>query len=403
MGQVRWASCTMAVATVLVMSGGQLARADVASDKPAAIVVYPLVAVDANRDTVIRLTNTSQTAPINVHCFYLDANSHCSNDGDICTSDPSSCGSGATCVPGWQETDFDVVLTVGQPIQWKASKGLADADLPLEFGFCALNQFRPCGSDDDCLPANGGPGGKCTQSNAGTRVPPVAENPFEGELKCIAVDNTGTPVGRNDLKGEGLIETLTSTNFDVASYNAIGIQAKSGATFGNVLVLGGTSAEYNGCPNILILDHFFDEAQDPVPGSHNTIDTHLVLVPCTEDLLNQVPGSAVVQYLVYNEFEQRFSTSKKVACFQDLELCNIDTPDCSRSIFNVAVSGTLSGQTRMNPIGVAPLPSGLLGVAVEHHIDDTDSGLDRSAAFNLHMSGDRTAADTITIPQPPGF
>ena len=34
------------------------------------------------------------------------------------------------------------------------------------------------------------------------------------------------------------------------------------------------------------------------------------LVPCANDYLRQIPGDAVVQYLVYNEFEQRFSTSR---------------------------------------------------------------------------------------------
>ena len=35
MGQVRWAGWTMAIATALVVAGTQVARADVASDKPA--------------------------------------------------------------------------------------------------------------------------------------------------------------------------------------------------------------------------------------------------------------------------------------------------------------------------------------------------------------------------------
>ena len=47
MGQVRWAGWTMAIATALVISGGQGARADVASDRPAAIVVYPKIVVDS--------------------------------------------------------------------------------------------------------------------------------------------------------------------------------------------------------------------------------------------------------------------------------------------------------------------------------------------------------------------
>src|SRR5438093_1114805 len=91
MGQVRWAGWTVAIATALVISGGQVVRADIQSDRPAAIVLYPDVDVDGsnNVDTVIRLTNTNQSSPIDVHCFYTDANSHCSGgsaDGQVCTN-----------------------------------------------------------------------------------------------------------------------------------------------------------------------------------------------------------------------------------------------------------------------------------------------------------------------------
>jgi len=428
MGQVRWAGWTMAIVTALVTSG-VAARADIASDKPAAIVIYPKVAVSSGRvtDTVIRLSNTNQTTPILAHCFYLDANSHCSGgsaEGSICTDDPKVCVSGGVCLPGWQEVDFRVRLTGGQPIEWKASDGLLGGrtctdtgkpckiagdcsatasctlGIPLTTGVCQRNPSRSCGTDDDCNPF---PGGSCTQSNSGTRIPGVPEDRFVGELKCIAIDESGVPVPRNDLKGEALLETsvgadgLVEANLDVASYNAIGIQA-TGIVSGdpNVLTLGGDPAvaEYNGCPNFLILNHFFEDADDPVPGSSSEIQTNVVFVPCSEDLLRQIPGAAVVQYLVFNEFEQRFSTSKSVTCFQDTRLCKLDTPDCSRSIFNVNTAGTLTGQTRINPIGKAPLPSGLLGIAVESHVNDQT----RSAAFNLHMQGARDAADTITIP-----
>ena len=411
MGQVRWAGWTMAVATALGISGIQVARADIQSDRPAAIVVYPRIEVDSGEtesgeavNTEIRLTNTNLTAPTLAHCFYLNANSHCSggpNDGAICTSDPSICSGLSFCVPGWQEVDFNILLTPGQPIQWDARDGLADEDLPLPTGVCINHPVSACGTDSDCTLFPGL--AKCTPSNGGTRIPPVPEDPFIGELKCIEVDANGVPVAQNDLKGEALLEEIetppSAPDFDVASYNAIGIQSTGAGPSGdpNVLTLGGPNPEYNGCPNYLILNHFFYDADDPVPGTDAFIETTLTLVPCSEDFLRQIPGVAVVQYLVFNEFEQRFSTSKAVKCFQDIELCNIDTSNCERSIFSVGVSGTLTGQTRINPIGVPPLPSGLLGVAKEEHISNS-SDHDRSAAFNLHMQGAREAADTITLP-----
>jgi len=391
MRQVRWAGWTVAIATALALSGGQVVRADVKSDSPAAIVVYPDVEVNSseNLDTLIRLTNTNVSKPTLAWCFYVDANSHCSGgtfDGDNCTNDNTIC-TGGSCVPGWSETDFRINLTPNQPIQWLASKGLADDDLPLKSGRCRLNQFRSCGVDSDCTLFI--PGDTCTQSNAGTRIPPVPEDSFLGELRCIEIDSNGVPLARNDLKGEALIETASTTDIDVASYNAIGIEATgNGPADPNILTIGpGSDGEYNGCPNYLILNHFFDEAEDPVPHTDGSeITTDLVLVPCSVDYLRQIPGTAVVQYLVFNEFEQRLSASKTVTCFQKIQLCNIDTPQCSNSIFNVGVFGTLTGQTRLLPQG-----SGLIGVAIEHHDEST-------AAFNLHMQGARANADIIVVP-----
>ena len=409
MGQVRWAGWTMAVATALSISGAQVARADIQSDRPAAIVVYPRIEVDTRFgesdetiNTEIRLTNTNQSAAVLAHCFYLNANSHCSggpHDGSICTNDPSVCTGLSFCVPGWQEVDFRIQLTPGQPIEWDAGDGLADDYLPLPTGVCLNHPVSTCGADSDCTLFPGPP--KCTPSNGGTRIPPVPEDPFIGELKCIEIDANGVPVAQNDLKGEAILEEIETDppDFDVSSYNAIGVQATGAGPTGapNVLTLGGPNPEYNGCPNYLILDHFFYDADNPVPGTDAFIETTLTLVPCSEDFLRQIPGTAVVQYLVFNEFEQRFSTSKAVQCFQDIELCNIDTSNCSRSIFNVNVSGTLTGQTRINAIGVPPLPSGLLGVAKEEHISNSEDH-DRSASFNLHMQGARSDADVITIP-----
>lgn len=404
MGQVRWAGWTMAIATALVISGGQGARADVASDRPAAILVYPKIVVNSafGVDTVIRLTNTSTTAPINVHCFYVDANSHCTNNGSICCANPgplcsrpSTCSAGGTCAPGWVETDFNIALTVGQPIEWEAGDGLANSDLPLPSGVCTGNQFWHCGTDATCAQYGFG---TCTASNVGTRIPPVAEDPFVGELKCIAVNDLmdEVPIASNDLKGEAKIETSNTSDLDVASYNAIGIQATAAdgtLITDNPLVLGpGSAGDYNGCPNVLILDTFFDLANDPISGE--LITTDLTLVPCSEDFLRQVGGSATVQYLVYNEFESRLSTSRLVNCFQEIELCKIDTTQCPRSIFAAGLEGTLTGQIRINPVNnpTSQLPSGLLGVAIESH-DATSS-----AAFNLHFAGARGTADYITLP-----
>jgi hypothetical protein len=233
----------------------------------------------------------------------------------------------------------------------------------------------------------------------------VPEDPFVGELRCIAIDpGTGQPVPRNELKGEGQVISTTAQNLDVAGYNAIGIRA-TGNSDGdpNQLTLGpGVNGEYNGCPNYLIVNHFFDFAQNPAPNTNAVIDTRLVLVPCSADYRRQVPGQAVAQYLVFNEFEQRFSTSRTVRCYQDIPLSRIDTQNRARSIWNVAVAGTLAGQTRVNPIGVGSanppgIASGLLGIAVETHTVP-GAPVQKSAAVNVHMSGMREAPDVMIMP-----
>ena len=86
MGQVRWASWTVAIAAALATASLAVAQElrGIASDKPAAIVLYPKVTVDTDIgvDTIIRMANTNPSSPTDAHCFYLNANSHCSG-GDF--------------------------------------------------------------------------------------------------------------------------------------------------------------------------------------------------------------------------------------------------------------------------------------------------------------------------------
>jgi hypothetical protein len=379
------------LAMALVAVGARPATADVTSDRAAAILEWPSVVYaedsfagitvpGAVLNTIIQLSNTS-TDPVHVHCFYENANSHCTNTGQVCGTAEECCLPGAgcgVCLPGWNETDFHIQLTPRQPMGWLASDGVSGYDIvpPKSFGTFAIDGVN-----------NFGIGGS---SNAGSRVPPVPEEPFLGALRCIVVNADGIPVDRNVIKGEGTIQLNVDNEFiTVGKHSAIGIQAIEGAVNDdNVLVLGGPDAEYNGCPNFLILNHFFDFAEDPVTDDGSQISTVLEMVPCSEDYLRQIPGAAAVQYLVYNEFEQRFSTSKPFQCKQFSLISNIDTTQNDRSIFSAGVAGTLTGQTRINSV----LGSGLLAVA--HEIHD-EGGL---ADFNVHFQGDRANPDFIVLP-----
>jgi hypothetical protein len=363
-------------------------RADVISDQAAAILVFPKLVVDTASppatdrgrvDTLIRISNTSDT-PISMWCFYVDVTPQCSNLSGSCL-EPITCT--GICQQYWQETDFRVNLTARQPVAWLASQG---ATLCAEGG----------SSDVPCLPlSQTGQIGFMGQTNDGSRIHPVPEDPFVGELKCVAVDADFLPIERNDLAGEVEIVRSNPDGVDVDAYNAIGIQATAGVRNNgdNTLVIGGPNAEYDGCPSILILDHFFDGADDPVSGQEVT--TGLTLVPCTEDFLTQNPITTSVQFLVFNEFEQRFSTGRLVQCIQDLKISNIDVrgnPD--RSIFSAAVAGTLTGQTRIQGVPDDDTAHGhtLLGVAEEFRAGGG------TAAFNLHFQGTRPQADFIYLP-----
>ncbi len=377
------------------------ARADVTSDRAAAILVMPKLIFDSRgrfnlnadpTDTEIQITNVSNQS-VNVRCFYVNANSHCSNSPEnVCftTADCQVYGRGGLCFEGWIETDFEFTLSPRQPIVWRISEGLFT--LPL--------------AD--------------TGQNSGS-IPAVSEDPFFGELKCVEVDENNAPIDRNDLKGEATIVAVStgeSRTVDARGYNAIGIQAVEGANDGdNTLILGGEAPEYNGCPSVLILDHFFDDAVEPIDGDY--LKTHLTLVPCSENFVLQDVAlfDTTVQFLVFNEFEQRFSASRKLRCFKEFELCALGTqldrriPDddiradansCQRSIFSGIVACTLTGQTRILGVddGSPDHGNGVLAVAEEFFRTDADNLLSVRAtdAFNLHQAGERATEDFIQLP-----
>jgi hypothetical protein len=411
---LRGVALAVAAAVVLVSPG----RAEIASDQPAAILVFPKLLVDTSAspqtprgpvDTLIRISNTSET-PIRLHCFYVNANGHCPNaPATICDpydlKAPNPCGD-RRCEAGWQEINFVVNITARQPVAWLASSGAT-----------LCGQGTPPGVP--CFPLGGGFPGFGGQNNDGSLVPPVPEDPFIGELKCIAVDRNDVPVERNDLIGEAEIIRSSTNVLDVQAYNAIGIQAIAGRNNNdNVLVLGGRRCEggdaagefcgsgfdcpggacvevgeYEGCPNILLLNHLAYGVNDPISGSQVT--TTLTLVPCTEDFAEQQPVDTVVQVLVFNEFEQRLSTSNTVTCFHEFKLPDLaGRAGADRSIFSAAVLGTLTGQTRLRGVATGDMTSGhtLLGIAEEFR---QDGG---SAAVNVHFHGSRPQSDFVYLP-----
>ncbi|MDX2168727.1 MAG: hypothetical protein SF182_16765 [Deltaproteobacteria bacterium] len=389
-----WSLCGVLVSALAFAS---VTRAEVSTDVSGSVLVFPKVVYDIGglgRDTIIQVTNTSNNM-VHAHCFYVNGA-------------PDFFGN-----PLWQVTDFTIWLTRQQPTHWVVSAG------------------RPVNPADMF-----GTGGAGIDPGA---IPPVPPG-FDGELKCVQIDASGTPFGGNNLKGETVIRASSG---DVSKHNAIAILANpdlAGDAPANELLLDNTpehDGEYNSCPNQLYLNHFVDGTPDPVVEEFNSanctdgdcpIRTYLTLVPCSEDFENQLPGEVTVQFAIVNELEQVFSASTTVECYETTRLADIDAPTgtctvsgdpcvsdaqciqgaagfCSKnSVFAVGTLGTGSAFTRISPVA---LDGGVIGVAEEYHYLET--GTVSRAAWNLQQAGNRYDAtvnlpggpvvDTITIPE----
>ena len=214
------------------------------------------------------------------HCFYVNANRHCTNTGEVCETFASCERDGifGSCEAGWIETNFDIFLTSRQPVGWDASQGLAGDELPCRARFQVPNPCTGLGS------------------NSGTRIPRISEDPFIGELKCFVADPADRlpescgPGGEgcpNHLTGGASIVAGADSVIDAASYRAAGLQAIQNEG-DNSLQIGGdpASAEFEPCADVLVMDFVYDGATDPISGTLQAA-TDLTLVPCTQDFRGQ--------------------------------------------------------------------------------------------------------------------
>jgi hypothetical protein len=385
------------------------------SDYTAGYVILPKVVVHTTGgtppvllggtivDTIIQITNTDQANSANVHCWWVNANKHCATPlGAICETDADCLAQGQAppCQQDWGVTNFDFTLTPGQPIGFLASAGLNPV---------------PCTNPP------------CGLGTAAGSVLFVPEDPFRGELKCLQVSEDDVPVDENDLKAEATIVSTTNTLTPpgittAAAYNGIGFRSvDTGSQDPEDPICLGTpppnvtcAGNYVPCPNVLHLEHFFENAPT---GLGTLATTELTLVPCSEDLgspLTSEAFSVTAQFLVYNEYEQRFSTSTAVQCYKSVRLSDIDTgPGTANdpfSVFAVGVQGTITGQTRIKgqQAGLGRLGFGLTGVACENHALEGPPGTPPGAvvaktAFNIQHVGFRDPGDTVyrTLPAGP--
>jgi len=55
----KWVGVGSMIASVVALAGVGSARADVASDRAAAILIFPRIVVNPSTDTILQITNTS--------------------------------------------------------------------------------------------------------------------------------------------------------------------------------------------------------------------------------------------------------------------------------------------------------------------------------------------------------
>lgn len=390
-----WVLGTTALGVCALASVASANQTDVTTEQGGSIIILPKVIWDGTRDTIIQIANIGNPVA-QARCFYIDG-------GALNPDLPP----GPTNPRLWNETDFNVFLTKQQPTQWVASKGRR----------VDVSSFNSAGYGLD-------PG----------LIPPVRKG-FMGELKCVQVDDSEAPVRSNQLKGEA---TLRRSDGDVSKYNAIALRGNPGASNNanpNQLNLDWTQnnpgGQYSACPDTLIFDHVTYNHPDlvvdqignctpacyggtndgkqctvPTQGTDCTgggkclecpVTTNLTLVPCSEDIENQVPSSSTVSFTIWDEFERRFSASTTVNCWLSEDLNQIHP-----NAFSFSTLGTFSAHTRIHPNPGAP---GVLGIAEETRHDTFEfSTFSAVAAFNLQGEGNRFdgsgVTDTITLSQP---
>jgi hypothetical protein len=344
------------------------ARADVATERPGSILIFPKVVRDGTRDTVIQISNTGNLTD-HVRCFYVNG------------------APGPNGQPLWTVIDFFMWLTKQQPTHWSVSAGRR-IDPSDPFG------TPGAGLDPGLIPA----------------VPQT----FTGALVCVEVGTDGLPVGMNKLKGEA---TITGPSALVSKYNALAVAGIAVARDNRLLL---DNLEYNGCPAASVLNFVADGASDPViealgnggtctdpPGApcnsnadcnptlpgicitgQSGVLTNLTVLPCNMDFQTGVPRRVSLNFAVRDEFENPFSGSLDISCWSSFD---IGTVPAMRA---VAAGGALA--TQYATVRITSTSGGpVVAVAESFHVDSV--GNSGSAAVNLIMEGtDPTAQIRLT-------
>jgi hypothetical protein len=305
--------------------------AQVTAEAGASIIVFPKVVADGSADTVVQLVNLSDNQ-IDALCSYADGRS-----------------------TSWQVTHFPVALSPRRPLEWSAARG-------------AMAATNPAGVDIPAAPAD-----------------------FRGELLCVQVDGSGSPLSGNEIAGQATLANLTTG--DVSAYRAAGLRGSGFNDGDEFLCIGGEpsdncliGAEYDSCPGEWILN-FPSEESTLAAGTRSA--SRLTLVPCSQNLQDGDVSSVAVEITVFNELGDRFSASMSVSGWADLSFADIPN-----QIFMRAMIGTDFGAARLSTSD----GGGFMLLAETTRSSGDAPIVKASAAANPHHQGASTASDLIVLP-----
>jgi len=303
------------------------AHASSSDSRQGSILIFAKVVNNAQRDTVIQITNTGNMVN-RARCFYLN---------------------GSNC----RSTDFDITLTKQQPTHWRAGEGRP------------VNLLDPFGSDG----AGIDPG----------LIPPVAPG-FAGALVCVEVSEEGTPLAQNKLKGEAtLLDISDSGTNNTSEYNAITFQGGANNMDENLAL---NASEYDACSNEHQVNYYsLPDQADPVIGENSAVVHNLTVLPCDLDLTRRNPTAFTVNFVASDEFEGRTSGSFSGSCWLNLSLNGLNL-GAGATLFGTVDLSTSDGPVMMVSESFhTDLESGATGSAASNvHQTGTD---DTSAVIKM--------------------
>lgn len=226
------------------------------------------------------------------------------------------------------------------------------------------------------------------KSGNGTMIPPLPQG-FRGMMLAFPVDGDGNAVGHNVLIGSVAFKTSAGP---YGGYNMVGFRSLNGeAGEPGVLHFNGVDLELWPSSTLLMHGHFFTDT--------DTAQSDRLVLVTPPNLITGAYYGTTMQFLVYNEFEQRFSTSRLLpSCYFESEITNIDTPQNARSIFARGVSGTVFGQTRIRPVS-SKFPPAALGVYIHYDPNERTLAGSYSGVEVLASTGVAPSA-AVNIPYP---